>query len=291
MTMKEQFRKIKDNWLIIAAVIVVLVFMNLGNLGGSFMGSMGNQYSKSMSASYDEMSYTGSSGYYPNYNSDFAPEVTERKLTKNANLQTEVERGTFLQAQQTMKNILSSSDSFLLQENVNNYGTEKKSYLHGSYQIKVDREKYDSVISQLKAIGEVQSFSESTTDITGQYTNNEIALQTEKDRLARYQQIYSEATTVEDKLNAEDRIFNQERTVKYLEDALNNMDRRIEYSTVSFTMTEKQSDYADVAMVKLSALLRNLVDSWNTLLYFLFIIAPWAVVALVVWVVWRMVRK
>ena len=66
----------------------------------------------------------------------------------------------------------------------------------------------------MKEIGEVTSFSENADDITEQFVDLETELVAEKERLARYKQMLSEATLVEDKIQLSDRIFNQERTIK-----------------------------------------------------------------------------
>ena len=119
-----------------------------------------------------------------------------------------------------------------------------------------------------------------------------IELQTEKERLKRYQVMYDEAKEINDKLNLNDRIFNQERRIKYLEDSLKNTDKRIEYSTIHFSMTEKRSEYANLALVKISELIRGFVSSINALLQLVFVIIPWAIAFLIIsWIVKLIKRK
>jgi predicted nucleic acid-binding Zn-ribbon protein len=140
-------------------------------------------------------------------------------------------------------------------------------------------------------LGEVISFNENKDDITGRYTNVELELEVEKERLKRYQEMYDEAKSVEDKLNLNDRIFNQERRIKYLEDSMKNMDTRIDYSTISVSLQEKKSSYVNVVFVKFSQLIRSLVDSINSVLKLVFWILPWALLGIVVWLVVRVIRK
>jgi hypothetical protein len=288
MALSNQWKTIKDNWLIIAAVIGLLVFMNIGGL---------------RNISYSAKSLAGDAAYAPSYDESrsdfmptpqsgsFAPEVEERKIVKTASMSTEVEKGGFAAGEQRLKDAVSSTGSYLLNDNVNKYGTGWGEYRSGSYQIKVDTAKYDTLVSQLKAIGEVQSFNENARDVTGQYSNAEINLDIEKSRLVRYQQMYAEAKLVADKITLNDRIFDQERTIKYLEDSIAQIDERIDYTTVSFTLNEKQSGYANVAFVKLSALVQNFVDSVNSLLSFIVVVLPWAVAALIGYLIWRLVKR
>jgi hypothetical protein len=289
MALKEQWKKIKENWLIIVVVIALLLFMNIGgvqNLSYSLKSSVSQGLNE---AAYDSIG--GRSGYAPSPESSFAPDVTERKITKSASLSAEVEKGKFQSAQQRLKDMISSSDSFILNENVYKYGNDRQEYYSGSYNIRVETKKYDALISQLKSIGKVQSFSEYTTDVTGRYTNVALNLETEKARLQRYNEMFAEAKDVADKITLNDRIFDQERTIKYLEDSIKNIDERIEYTTISFSLTEKRSAYADVILVKFSSLIKNFVDSLNALFVFLFTIIPWAAIVIIAVIVWKFVKK
>lgn len=290
MTFKDQLQKLKDNWLLILIVVLVLMFMSGGS---NFLSSASNfaQF-ESLAADYGG-GYEKSRNYMPGpgYSEDFAPEVENRIITKTASLSTEVKKGTFKDHESTLRNIISSSDSFLLNENVNQYDSGWRSYYRGYYSIKVDSTKYDAVISQLKEIGDVQSFNENADDITGRYTNVETEIEVEKSRLERYEEMYSEASDVEDKIELSDRIFDQERTIKYLERSLENMDQRVSYSTVSFTMNEKRSDYANITLVKLSQLIRSFVNSFNNLLSLIFVLLPWAVFIGIVWFIVKIMRR
>jgi hypothetical protein len=284
MTLKKQWKTIRENWLLIAVALLALAFVSFGNIGTTGMQS----YKGYAESAYDSAPLAAR-GYM--YAEDFAPELEDRIITKTARLSTEVERGTFSEAEQKLKNVVDSSDSFLLNENVNKYDNEKRDYFVGYYNIKVESQKYDSVISQLKEIGEVQEFNENTDDITGQYTNLEIELETEKSRLKRYQEMYEEAESIEDKIELNDRIFNQERLIKYYEERLASLDTRVDYSTVSVTISEKQSEYVDAIFVKFSELVTELVRSVNSMLKLLFIVLPYAIVVALIAVIVRFIKR
>jgi hypothetical protein len=291
MALKDQWKTVKNNWLIIVVVLALFLFMNIGGIGNLSYSAKSIVSQGMIDESYDSSGYNSARGSIVSPGTSFAPDVTERKITKSASLSTEVERGQFDSAQKSLKDMISSTDSYILNENVNKYGTDRKEYYQGSYDIRVDTKKYDALISQLKSIGEVQSFSEHANDVTGQYTNAEINLEIEKARLQRYKDMYAEAKDVGDKLNINDRIFDQERTIKYLEDSIKNIDERIDYTTIHLSLTEKRSGYADVILVKFSSLIKNFVDSFNALLVFVFTVVPWAVLVLIVAFVWKLVKR
>ncbi len=292
MSIKNQFNIIKDNWLIVLVLLIVVVV----TLGGNIMGLGSNDmmmksqgmYATDMAMS-ESASYRG--GSMPGYNNDFAPEVEERKIVKTTSLSTEVEKGAFQTSEDKLKAIVTASDSYILNTNTNKNSYGNREYMRGYYQIKVDTAKYDAVVSQLKEIGEIQSFNENENDITGSYTNREIELQVAKDKLLRYQNMYEEAEQFSDKLDLNDRIFNQERAVKYLEDSINNMDQKVEYSTISFTLSEKQGNYANIALAQFSDLIKSLVSSFNGLLYVFFVVLPWAVAITIITLIVRIFRK
>jgi hypothetical protein len=288
---KKQLMKLKENWLIIVLVLVLFAFFSgSSSVLNNLTRSVGNYAQSEMM--YDSVSSSKNMAYYPSTTGDFAPEAEERKIVKTTSMSTEVDRGDFKNSEAKLKNIVISSDSFILSENVNSYGYKRTSYQTGSYQIKVEEGKYDSVIMQLKEIGEIKSFNENAQDVTGSYTNIEINLQVEKERLMRYLDMYAEATEINDKINLNDRIFNQERTIRYLEDSLKNIDKRIEYSTIYLTLTEERSNYANIVVVKFSELIRGLVGSFNNLIQLVFVLIPWAIAVLIIgWIVKLVKRK
>ena len=285
MTFKQQWNTIKQNWIL---VLVFLLFFLLPFFSGT-TSSFAKSGSFGMLESAEMMVASDSMGRY--YGSDFAPEVEDRKITKSAYLSSEVERGTFKDSAEKLKSIIKLSNGYLLNENVNKYGTDKKSYYSGSYQIKVETSKYDSVVLQLKEVGEVQSFTESLDDITARFTNLQTELAAEKSRLTKFQQMYNSAEEISDKIALADKIYSLEKTIDYLEQSLSNVQKKVDYSTISVSLQEERSEYANIALVKFSKLIDSLVDSFNSLLQLIFVIFPYLIVAGLIWLVVRFVKR
>lgn len=282
MALKKQFQKIKENWLLIGLIIIAMIVFSGFNVQVPMFGAMSSKDMMYESAAMGR-------GGMPIYDEGFAPEAEERKITRQAGMNTEVERGEFESADQQLRNIIRSSESYILNENINTYG--EREYKTGSYQLRVDTSKYDSVISQLKKIGEIKDFWETGQDVTARYTDTNIELQAEKERLQRYKKMLEEAEDTEDKITLSDRIFDQERRIKYLEQSLEKIDERIEYTSVSMTIREKESGYVDAVFVKFSELVTNLVHSLNSLLILIFVILPYTVAIAIIYGVYRLSRK
>lgn len=283
MTLKDQFTKIKENWLLLVLILIVLVFLNVFQGGYFPLISEGFTAAKMIAVSTSP-SGLGYGVKYPLYE-DFAPDVKERKITKSSSISIEVETGSFKSAESKLKSILKSTGSYLLNENVNVYGSGWKEYYTGSYQIKVDTKKYSDVVAQLKGIGEVKSFNENSEDITATYKNLEIELNAEKQRLERYNKMYQEAQLIADKIQLNDRIFEQERNIKYIEDSLKNIDKRVDYSTIYVVLNEKQPKYINIKFIEFSELVERLVDSINSLLKLIFVTLPYAIAGIIVWII------
>ncbi|MCW8965885.1 MAG: DUF4349 domain-containing protein [Candidatus Pacearchaeota archaeon] len=289
MTFKKQVKTLKENWLIIVLVLALVIVLNVSfsdiasNIGGS----------KSLGISQDSVSYAGERYSEEIYYRDdgFAPEVEDRIKTIVSSLSSEVEKGNFFESEILMRNIVGNYDAFLLNENVRTSGTGLSERNYGTYTIKVDSTKYNNLISDLKEIGEVKSFREDVDDITGEYTNLNVELELEKERLTRYYNLYDEAKDIEDKIYLENLISSQERTIRYLEERINNLDKKVDYSTVYFSLNEKSSGYAGIVIVKLSDLVRGFVDSVNNLLRLIFVIIPWVIVLGIVYWIYRKLKK
>jgi hypothetical protein len=286
MAFKDQISKIKENWLLILLVVVVIGVVSYGgDTVSTFQAEMLGGYDKAM-----PMMAVERGGYYPSYDQDFAPEEEERVRIKRATLSTEVGKNTFKSAETKLKNIVNAAEAYILDENVNKYG-DRFPYHVGYYRIKVETSKYDAVLSQIKEIGEVQSFNENIDDVTGTYVDLQEQLEAEKEKLKRYEKMYEEADDVEDKIMLSDRIFNQERTIKYLEKRIENIDKQVTYSTISFTIKEEQCGFAEIAFVKFSALVKALVNSINSLLSLIFVVLPWILIISIVWWIVKLVKK
>jgi hypothetical protein len=305
MTFKEQLKKIKDNWLI--ALVIIVLFMIF--VGGGLISSLSsgiNSVSESMgSGSYKGGVYYDSVGVeaeyardtsmapssMPFYDQGIASDVKERLVVKTADIETEVKRGQFNEADSMVNSIIKSSDSIILNQNVNKYESGIKEYYTGYYTIKVDVKKYDSVIEQLKKIGEINSFDQNQYDVTEEHQDLQIEIEAEKQRLERYNKMYDEAKEVKDKIELSDRIFNQERVIKYMEESLKSTEERVEYSTINLKVTEKRSEYAGIVFIKISELVAGFVASLGGLLALVVILIPWGLAAwLIIWIIIR-IRK
>ncbi|MFA5887869.1 MAG: DUF4349 domain-containing protein [Candidatus Nanoarchaeia archaeon] len=218
-------------------------------------------------------------------------EVAERKITKTAGISTEVETGKFKEAESRAKEGISSLDGIILNENVELHKNEDSSYYTGGYSIKVESGKYDSLVAKLKEIPELQSFREYATDITDDYTDLDVELKAEKNRLEKYRTLYAQTNDTEDKIGLIDAMFYQERTIEYLEKALKEEGKRVDYFTIEFYLSEKEPSFFNVEFVGASELLANIVSGTSALLTIVSSLLPFLAVGFGIWGVRRYFRN
>ncbi|MGM5484085.1 MAG: DUF4349 domain-containing protein [Nanobdellota archaeon] len=286
MTFKKQFKLIKENWLVLVILLLLMFFFTAsGNIVSLFSGSAMN----AMDSYGSEMSK--STSYYRG-SSNFAPEEEKRKVTTNSRISIETKRGEFYSTEDKMKSIIKSSDSYLLDENENTNGEGLGEYHTGRYTIKVNSKKYDDVVLQLQKLGKVESFYESKTDITGSYYDTKNELESEKERLRRLELLYnSSKTETSDKIELTDKMFDVEKRIKYLEERLEGKSEKVEYSTIHLSLNEKRSGFANASVVKISSILKTMLNSFNTLLVVFAALVPWAILIYFVRLILKISKK
>ncbi len=279
-------------WTLLIAGIIIIVAVPLLFMGIISPVSM----SKTQGLNYGEAAYdsVGGAGYagMPRLSmQDFAPEVEERQLIKTSSASLEIERGQFYEAQDKVKNILTSSGAFILSENFRSIGEGSYTYKTNTFQLKIETSKYDAVVEQLKDVAEITSFQQTATDVTGAITNAGLEIEVEKARLKRYEDLMNRQARLEDQITLTDRIFEQERRIIYLEDNLKESTQQVAYSTISLTLTEKKPALYGVAFAGWNALIKTFVGSINALLYFISAVLPWIVGAGILYWIYRLIRK
>ena len=103
--------------------------------------------------------------------------------------------------------------------------------------------------------------------------------------------MFEDAKIIEDKIKLNDRIFNQERTIKYLEDSLKNADKQIAYSNIYLRITEKAPAYADIKWVTGAELAVGLANNTGAVIYLTAVLFPYAVVITLIWLIARWIKR
>jgi len=288
LTISNQVKTLKEIWLIIIGLIVIVLVLNGGLDGFNDYGFSDGL--KSISSDYDIGGEIGvvSQRYYED---GFAPESFERKVTKTASSSVEVKRGEFKSSSDSLKDYILDAEGILISENVNSIGEGMNKRMTSYYSVRVSEDKYESFILDVKSLGEVESFNENVEDIIGDYIDLSYRIEFEKNRLEKYEGLFDEADSIGEKLSLTDRIFQQERTIKYLEDALDRKDLKIEYVSVNINLNEKSSGFVGVSIVTFSRIVKSFVDSFNQLVLLVVWIIPWVLLIFLGKIVWKFFKR
>lgn len=286
MDVKNQFKRVKENWLIVVGLIVIILILNNFNVS-----NISNPYTNSFEKGEFQIGYGEEVASYRAPDMDFAPDVEERIVTKTVSASLEIERGDFDMISSSLKNHISKAEGIIINENINSYGEGITKRKIGYYSIRVPENKYDSFILKAKSLGEIESFNENSEDITGDYIKLEDRIKLEKQRLERYEGLFESAKTTEEKISLTDRIFNQERTIKYLEDSLKNQNLRIEYINVYLTLNEEESKFVNISIAGLGEIIRSFVNSLNKLIILIVWVIPWIIIFFIGKYLFKVIKK
>lgn len=231
--------------------------------------------------------------------SGLAPQAqSERKLVRTADLtlcstdfDTDSER---------VKALVENMNGYV--ESLYQYGdvqSDTPRRLHMS--LRVPSQQLDAFLSGVSGIGRVTDRSESTTDMTVQYTDNAARLQTLRDKLARLNELIKQAEDVESLIQIETAISDTQYQIDRYETSQRDIDRQADMSAVSVTlMEETAAQSASAAGIGLGERVRAALGAsveWmgrflRDMLVFVVMALPWILsVAVIAAVVWLVVRR
>lgn len=170
-----------------------------------------------------------------------------------------------------------------------------------SLSVRVPSENLDAFLSGVEGVGRVTDRSESVTDMTVQYTDNQARLDTLYAKMERLNQLMAQAQEVSDLIELESAIADTQYEIERYETSQRDIDRRVDMSAVSVTLLEdtpaQSATAEDVGLgerlgAALNASLRWLGGFLRNMLVFVTMILPVAVpVAAIAAAAWLIVRR
>ena len=170
-----------------------------------------------------------------------------------------------------------------------------------SLSVRVPSENLDAFLSGVEGVGRVTDRSESVTDMTVQYTDNQARLDTLYAKMERLNQLMAQAQEVSDLIELESAIADTQYEIERYKTSQRDIDRRVDMSAVSVTLLEdtpaQSATAEDVGLgerlgAALNASLRWLGGFLRNMLVFVTMILPVAVpVAAIAAAAWLIVRR
>ena len=253
-------------------------------------------------ASYDMAADVATADEAVSYGSEMdggemVPAVDSRKLIRTVDLSLRTE--TFEQDVEGIQQLLNQYGGYI--ENLYQQGEAGSRYgRSASLTMRVPSDKLDAFVQGVSGYGRVTSRSETTQDMTEQYADNEMRLQTLRTKMDRLQTLLSQAENVSDMLKIEREIADTQYDLDRLEGKQLNIDRRVDMSYVYVNIQESivQDEVDDEELTlgqRLKAALKASIEGLGrfgrNLLVFLVMAAPVIVPVAVIVLIVKLVKR
>lgn len=155
----------------------------------------------------------------------------------------EIETTEFEDSVSAVYDLLDSFGAFIEDSYVTgkSYSTDYygyQSYRSAEFVLRVPKESYKQLLSELGGIGNVLSLDSSSRNITTQYTDTESRLKTYRIEEQRLQEMLQMAESVEDMITIESRLAEVRYEIESLTSTLREWDNQVDYSTVTLSINE-----------------------------------------------------
>ena len=166
--------------------------------------------------------------------------------------------------------------------------------------LRIPAEQLDDFLSGTGGLGRVISREESATDVTESYYDTQARMETQQALMARLQALVTDAADLSDLLALESQIADTQYQIDRLQSSLNSTDRQVSYATVDVTLREEtaSSDITDgeksLGQRILSALetgMEAFLDFLSDMAVFLAAALPFILLAAVVWITVKLIRR
>lgn len=183
-------------------------------------------------------------------------------------------------------------------------GSDKQSFAQMT--VKIPAEKLNGLRDSLSTWGKILDQHMLANDITNQYYDSQVRLQTLELQEKRYLEILNQAKTVEDVLKVENSLGNVRIQIEQLKGQLKLWNNIVEYSTLNLQLVTLQSpnlnvknpwqpiSWSNTWQATQDAVLKTLSSSWNALNYFVVGLGyafPYLIISVLIWVAYRIWKK
>lgn len=226
-----------------------------------------------------------------------APEPSERKIVRTASLS--LSSPEYDEALASLRALIDGAGGYV--SNFYEYGDTVSGIARSAtLSLRVPSGGLDAFITGAQGIARVTSRSESSTDMTTQYSDNETRLVTLRAKLQRLSELMLKAETTADLIELETAISDTQYEIERYESRQLTIDRDVDMSEVSVTLTEETAATSASAEDKslgerlsaaISASLNGIAAFFRNMLVFLVmalpVIVPLALVIVIVAVISR----
>ena len=139
----------------------------------------------------------------------------------------------------TLKDMVTSYDGYIEASDIYQQGSfEGKTYQYGSLTIKVPKDKANAFIEEGKKQFHLVRENSSAQNVTLQYKDTQLRLETLTKQKDRLNELYSQAERIEDIVSIETKLNDVILEIEYIKSELDYLDRSIDYTTLTVALNE-----------------------------------------------------
>jgi hypothetical protein len=157
--------------------------------------------------------------------------LLDRKLIRTATISLEAD--SVSQRFEDISNIAVSSGGLVFSSSFGNDGEEQTA----SITIRVPNDSYESVLGQLRRLGEVRSEQSNASDVTEEYTDLQSSLTNLQATEREYLKLLAQAQTVDEILLVQDRINGTRAQIDQIQGRLNLLGNQTDLATITAHLT------------------------------------------------------
>ncbi|MEF8779935.1 MAG: DUF4349 domain-containing protein [Haloferacaceae archaeon] len=112
----------------------------------------------------------------------------------------------------------------------------------GELVVRVPSDSFEESVEEISGVGEVQSVTTDSEDVTDQLVDVEARLENLRAERDRYRELYEEANETEDVLAVQERLSETQEEIERLEARQRSLEERVAYATITVSLAEPEPE-------------------------------------------------
>lgn len=212
------------------------------------------------------------------------------RVIKNASLEIEVDPGEFQRQFARATAVAERFGGFVSSSRVNRIEDELSS---GTVTMRVPSDRFDGAVAELQEIGEIRGEERSGQDVTREFVDLEARLRQAQTEEGFFIRLLDEAESISDLIQIQSQLSNVQLRIEQLQGQINFLKDQTSLSTITAYLYEPGAE--DRPVEGLAEAWQRAVDAFQTVIAGAIIslgwLAPFALLGLVVFGLWRMRRR
>ncbi|WP_435184357.1 DUF4349 domain-containing protein [Halobellus sp. EA9] len=168
--------------------------------------------------------------------SGVAVNVQQRKVIKTGTVVVTVD--DFERARANITSAVEGYGGYVSDTSQERREIDNETWVRGQVVLRVPQDRFDDLVDDAKALGEVESVETNARDVTGQIVDIQARLENLRAERDRLRELYDQANTTEDVLAVQRELSDVQGEIERLEARLQSLQNQVAYSTLTVRLEE-----------------------------------------------------